>query len=254
MAIKQSFTWWSFQGRGVESLELLKGAAKIGFSAVELIDPDKFEMACDLGLAIAAHNGHGSLTDGFNNPNLHGSLEKEVLGNIELAVKHQIPNLIVFSGNRQVGVSDYSGAEFTAQGLARLAPIAEEAGVTLILELFNSKVDHPGYQADHVNWGVQVCELVGSPNVKILYDIYHMQIMEGDIIRTIRHNSQHFRHYHTAGCPGRNDLDVEQELQYAPIINAIQTTGYPGYIAHEFFPKGNPLAALQAAYDLCNDA
>ncbi len=159
----------------------------------------------------------------------------------------KIPNLLCFSGNRN-GLDDEVGAEITAAGLARIAPAAEEAGVTLVLELLNSKVDHPDYQADHTAWGVQVCRAVGSPRVKLLYDIYHMQIMEGDIIRTIQAVHPFIGLYHTAGNPGRNDLDDEQELNYAAILRAIRATGYTGYISHEFIPKGDPAAALRTTF------
>jgi hydroxypyruvate isomerase len=159
--------------------------------------------------------------------------------------------VIVFSGNRD-GLDDKTGAEITAQGLKRLARTAQDEGVTLILELLNSKVDHPDYQADKTIWGVQVCQMVDSPAVKLLYDIYHMQVMEGDIIRTIREHHAYFGHYHTAGNPGRQELDERQELQYKPIIQAIAATGYKGYLGHEFIPTGDPEVALRQAFEICN--
>ncbi len=160
--------------------------------------------------------------------------------------------MIVFSGERRDGLSESHGAENTARGLLRVSKAAEDAGVNLIIELLNSKVDHKGYQCDRTDWGLEVCRMVSSPRVKLLYDIYHMQIMEGDIIRTIRDSHAHFAHYHTAGNPGRRDMDDTQELNYPPIMRAILETGYTGYVGHEFIPKGDPVAALQAAYDLCN--
>ena len=168
-----------------------------------------------------------------------------------MAEQWKIPNLICFSGSREA-IDDTEGADITAEGLRRVAPAAEAAGVNLVIELLNSKVDHPDYQCDHTAWGIQVCQMVDSPRVKLLYDIYHMQIMEGDIIRTIRAHHQYFAHYHTAGNPGRNDMDDTQELYYPPIIRAIQETGYDGYVGHEFIPKGDPIAALRAAYELCD--
>src|SRR6266487_212171 len=150
------------------------------------------------------------------------------------------------------GLDDKTGAEITALGLKRLARFAQDEGVTLILELLNSKVDHPDYQADKTAWGVEVCQMVDSPAVRLLYDIYHMQVMEGDIIRTIREQHAYFGHYHTAGNPGRQELDERQELQYKPIIQAIAATGYKGYLGQEFIPSGNPEVALRQAFDICN--
>ena len=144
-----------------------------------------------------------------------------------------------------------AGAASTAAGLARVAPAAADAGVTLVLELLNSKVDHPDYQADHTAWGVQVCRAVGASHVKLLYDIYHMQLMEGDIIRTIQAAHPFIGHYHTAGNPGRNDLDDEQELNYPAILRAIRATGYMGYIGHEFIPEGDPAVALHTTFKQC---
>src|SRR5262249_43456929 len=139
-----------------------------------------------------------------------------------------------------------------AEGLGGVAKLAEQAGVTLVLELLNSKVDHPDYQCDHTTWGVAVCRAVGSPRVKLLYDIYHMQIMEGDIIRTIREHHGLFGHYHTAGNPGRHELNQSQELNYPAIMAAIAATGYDGYIGQEFVPLGDPVAGLRAAFELCD--
>ena len=172
---------------------------------------------------------------------------------LEQAVKYQIPNLIVFSGNRR-GLSDTEGAENTIEGLRRVAPAAEAKGITLVMELLNSKVDHHDYQCDHTSWGVQVIQRVNSPRVKLLYDIYHMQIMEGDIIRTLRENIGFIGHIHTAGNPGRADMDQTQELYYPAIVRAIAETGYAGYVGHEFVPKGDPIEAIRATYKMCEEA
>jgi hydroxypyruvate isomerase len=171
--------------------------------------------------------------------------------NIRDAVQWGIPNLICFSGNRN-GLDDTTGAEITAEGLRAVARDAEDAGVTLVLELLNSKVDHPDYQCDRTLWGLGVCRMVNSPRVKLLYDIYHMQIMEGDIIRTITDNHATFGHYHTAGNPGRNNIDDTQELNYAAIMRAILATGYQGYVGQEFIARGDPVAALRDAFERCN--
>jgi hydroxypyruvate isomerase len=250
--IKQSVSWWCF-ARALSPRELVRASAEIGYAAVELAGQEHWQLIKDHGLAIASTGGHVSIEAGLNRRDQHDRIEQEIRASIALAEQWNIPNLICFSGSR-AGLDDSEGAEIAAEGLRRVAPMAEEAGVTLVLELLNSKVDHPDYQCDHTAWGVQVCEMVGSPRVKLLYDIYHMQIMEGDIIRTIRDHHQHFGHYHTAGNPGRNDLDETQELNYPPIIRAIVETGYDGYLGHEFIPKGDPIAALRAAYTLCDGA
>jgi hydroxypyruvate isomerase len=182
----------------------------------------------------------------------HSAIEDTILKNLELAKKFEIPNLIVFSGERRPGHSDEEGIENSAIGLKRVAKAAEDAGINLIIELLNSKVDHKGYQCDKTLWGVAVCNLVDSPRVKLLYDIYHMQIMEGDIIRTIQDYHYYFAHYHTAGNPGRGDMDDTQELCYPPIAKAVSATGYTGYFGHEFIPRGDVVEALEAAYKLCD--
>jgi hydroxypyruvate isomerase len=247
--MKQSFTWWSFS-KGQNPDELLKAAADIGYSAVEILDEKDFPLSKEYGLTMALHRGHLGLTKGMNRREHHAGIMKELEANIKIAEEWNIPNLVCFSGNRD-GISDNEGAEITAEILRKAAPLAEGAGVMLVLELLNSKVDHLDYQCDTTAWGVKVIEMVGSPKVKLLYDIYHMQIMEGDLIRTIKNNHQHFGHYHTAGNPGRNEINEIQEIYYPPIFRAIRDTGYKGYIAHEFVPTGDVKAALKQAFDLC---
>ncbi len=252
MPIHQSVSWWCFSGKGVEDDALLKQAKEIGYEAVELINESLFDRVVDAGLRIASHGGHASISSGLNDPSQHSRIEDEINKNLEKAVKYNIPNLIVFSGERREGLTEEQGAENTAEGLRRVSGAAEKAGVNLIIELLNSKVDHKNYQCDRSPWGIGVCKAVGSPRVKLLYDIYHMQIMEGDIIRTIRDGGEYFAHYHTAGNPGRRDMDDTQELLYPPIMTAILETGYDGFVGHEFIPKGEPVAALKAAFALCN--
>ncbi len=254
MPIKQSFSWWCFAGRGVSDEQLLQQARKIGYEAVELLDMPLLGQARDLGFVIASHQGHQSLDRGLNELKEHARIEEEIEATLALAQKHAIPNLVVFSGKRRPGLSDEEGLENTAQGLARLAPAAEQAGVTLVLELLNSKIDHAGYQGDHTLWGVEACRRVGSPRVKLLYDIYHMQVMEGDLIRTIREHHACFGHVHTAGVPGRHDLDDRQEIHYTAVLGALAQTGYNGMVGHEFIPKADPIAALKAAWQLCRTA
>jgi hydroxypyruvate isomerase len=249
--IRQSLAWWCFGNRGVEARALLSAAKEIGYEGVELIGQEHWDLVREVGLRIVAHGGHRSLTDGLNKRENHARITDELHASLELAKQYDIPALIVFSGNRN-GLDDDAGAENTAEGLRQVAGAAEAAGVTLVLELLNSKVDHKDYQCDHTAWGVRVCERVGSPRVKLLYDIYHMQIMEGDLIRTVRDHHAHFGHYHTAGNPGRRDMDDTQEIWYPPIMRAIAETSYDGYVGHEFRPKDDPIAALRKAFDLCN--
>ena len=249
--IKQSISWWCFTQRGMTIERMVRIATDIGYEAIELVEQEHWQFIKDHGLAIASLKGQSSIEEGFNRREHHDRLEREVRVNIALAAQWDIPNVIVFSGNR-AGLDDKTGAEITAQGLKRLARTAQGEGVTLILELLNSKVDHPDYQADKTIWGVQVCQMVDSPAVKLLYDIYHMQVMEGDIIRTIREHHAYFGHYHTAGNPGRQELDERQELQYKPIIQAIAATGYKGYLGQEFIPTGDPEVALRQAFEVCN--
>lgn len=251
--MKQSFTYWSFANRGLTNEELLKVASEIGYDAVELIEEDLFSTVRKHGLAISAHRAHDSLTQGLNHREYHQRILKEFDTNLKLAGLWKIPNLICFSGNRE-GISEDEGAEITAEGLQKMAPLAQSAGVTLILELLNSKVDHPDYQCDHTSWGIKVVKTVNSPSVKLLYDIYHMQIMEGDLIRTIQNNHQHFAHYHTAGNPGRHEFNNAQEIFYPPIFKAIQATGFDGYIAHEFIPTQDVALSLREAFGICKQS
>ena len=251
--IRQSASWWCFVRGDFTPEKFVRAAADIGYEAVELVDQQYWPLVKDHGLAIASVGAHRSLTDGLNRRENHDRIEQEILKNLELALQWSIPNLICFSGNR-MGLDDEAGAEITAEGLRRVAKAAEDAGVNLVMELLNSKVDHKDYQCDHTAWGVKVCKMVDSPRVKLLYDIYHMQIMEGDIIRTIRDYGSYFGHYHTAGNPGRHDMDDSQELYYPAIMRAIAESGYTGFVGHEFVPKGDPVEALRAAYELCNVA
>ncbi len=249
--IRQSISWWCFIPGKMTPDALLRAAAEIGYEAIDLVTPEYWQLVKDYGLKIAAVNGHASIIDGLNRRENGDRISRELEANIVLAAQWEIPNLICFSGNRN-GLRDDEGAEITAENLSRVARIAEEAGVTLALELLNSKVDHAGYQCDKTAWGVKVCQMVGSQHVKLLYDIYHMQIMEGDIIRTIADNRPYLGHYHTAGNPGRHEIDNTQELNYRAIMHAILDTGYTGYVGQEFIPLGDPLQALHSAFTICD--
>ncbi len=250
--IKQSLAWWCF-GRFATPEALIAEAAKIGYHGVEMCPQEHWQKVRDSGMRIITEGGHQSIAEGFNRRENHDRIEREITEKLALAQKWEIPCLIVFSGNRN-GLPDAAGLEATVEGLQRLAKPAEDAGVTLVLELLNSKVDHADYQCDHTSWGAAVCEAVNSPRVKLLYDIYHMQIMEGDVISCIRSNVQQIGHIHTAGVPGRHDLDDTQELYYPAICRAIAATDYEGYVGQEFTPRNgeNWAAALRQAYDACN--
>jgi hydroxypyruvate isomerase len=249
--IAQSVSWWCFVPQRMSPKDFLETVARIGYTALDLVPVDQLSTARSFGLKIAAIGGHDSIEIGLNRRDQHERIRREIEEKLELAVRYEIPNLICFSGSRSATTSDADGVAITAEGLAALAPLAENAGVNLVLELLNSRVDHPDYQADHTEWGVRVCSEVNSARVRLLYDIYHMQIMEGDIIRTIQTAHPWIAHYHTAGNPGRNDLDDAQELNYSAILRAIKATGYEGYVAHEFLPKADPAVALERTFSRC---
>lgn len=248
--ITQSVSWWCFVPNKLSPEQFIHAAAEAGFTALDLVPVEYAQMVADHGLAIASMGGHRSTSVGLNQWDQHDRIEHEIRTNLVHAERWNVPNLVCFSGNRN-GLDDASGAEITAAGLARLVPAAEAAGVTLTLELLNSKIDHPDYQADHTPWGVHVCNMVASPRVKLLYDIYHMYIMEDNVISTIQQFHPYIAHYHTAGHPGRNDLDDEQEINYPAILQTIHATNYAGYIGHEFLPKGDPVAALRKTFTFC---
>lgn len=257
MRIQQSICYPLFMPKDMSLEVLVKTAAEIGYAAIELWSrpadlAEIVALAKRYGLVVASMSGHASLPDGLNKRSNHARIVAELKTSIEIAAQYEIPGLICFSGNRQPHMSELEAIEAVADGLRQIAPYAEQMGVNLNVELLNSKVDHPGYQCDHTAWGVAVCERVNSPRVKLLYDIYHMAIMEGDIIRNIRENIKWIGHFHTAGNPGRNDLDDTQELNYRGICRAIAVTGYELYVGHEFRPKGDPIAALHQTFAICN--
>ncbi len=257
MRIKQSICYPIFKGDDMSLEELFAAWAEIGGAAVELwgwdetVD-DVAATARKHGLALASISGHGSLPDGLNKRSNHDRIEAELRRSIDKASELEVPGLICFSGNRQPHADEVQAIDACADGLKRVADYAEAKGVNLNIELLNSKVNHAGYQCDHTAWGAAVCEKVGSPRVKMLFDIYHMQIMEGDVIRNITENIQWIGHFHTAGVPGRRDLDDEQELNYRGICKAIAASGYEYYVGHEYKPKADPLASLRQAFEACD--
>ncbi len=217
----------------------------MGVVGYDLRGPQDFPILKKYGLIPTMVPGGSTIPDGTNDKALHDGIEKRMREAIDAAAEAGAPNVIALSGNRK-GRSDEEGLENTVIYFNRIKKYAEDKGVTLCLELLNSKVNHPDYQCDHTAWGVEVCKRVGSARVKLLYDIYHMQIMEGDIIRTIKDNIQYIAHFHTAGNPGRHEMDDTQEMNYRGIAKAIADLGYQGYVAHEYSPLGDPLVSLEA--------
>jgi hydroxypyruvate isomerase len=252
--IRQSVCRWCYKDIPLD--RLCTFAAQIGLKGIDLLQPDEYEVPRRFGLLCTmAYAGGGTIPEALNRPEHHADIEAAFRTNIPLAAKAGIPNVITFSGNRR-GMADDEGARNTIAGLNRVKKIAEDNGVTICLELLNSKVNHPDYMCDHTAWGVRVMQEVNSPNVKLLYDIYHMQIMEGDLIATIRENTapnaSWIGHFHTGGVPGRHELDDTQEIQWDGVMRAIAASGFKGYVAHEFLPTHDPFTSLRAAVDLCD--
>ena len=249
--INHSVCQWCYSAIPLE--ELAKAAKGMGIASVELLGADKWPVVIKEGLTCAM--GYATsigLNKGFNDPSLHEQLLKDFTVALPKAADAGLKNLICFSGNRN-GLSDEQGLENCAKGLDAVAKLAGKYNITIAMELLNSKVNHKDYQCDHTEWGVKLCEKVGSPNFKLLYDIYHMQIMEGDVIATIRKYKDYIAHYHTGGVPGRHEIDETQELYYPAIMKAIVETGFKGHVAQEFIPaKADPLASLNAAVKLCD--
>jgi len=252
-AFKHSVTRWPFEKLSVD--ELARAARRLDMHSVELLEPGEWAVARAHGLTCAmgyapAGDPRTRLTKGWNRTEHHAWLLPGYEQGIRLAAAAGVPNVICFSGNRD-GASDEAGLAACAAGLRRLMPVAEEQGVTVCMELLNSRVDHKDYQCDRTPWGAALVERVGSPRFKLLYDIYHMQIMEGDVIRTIREHHARIAHYHIAGVPGRHEPDGTQELNYPAIMRALADVGFTGYVAQEFIPTRDPLTSLAEAVKIC---
>ncbi|SEL92809.1 hydroxypyruvate isomerase family protein [Parapedobacter koreensis] len=249
--INHSVCRWCYPS--IPLADLCQAAKDMGISGIDLVGPDEWPVLEQYGLHAALPHGAGKgITEGFNDPRLHDELVANYETMIPKVAAAGYDQLICFSGNRN-GLDDEQGIRNCASGLKRLMDTAEKHGVTLVMELLNSKVDHPDYQCDHTAWGVAVCDEMGSERFKLLYDIYHMQIMEGDVIATIRKYSPYIAHYHTGGVPGRNEIDETQELNYPAIMKAIVETGFKGHVAQEFIPKRpDPLASLKQAITICD--
>ena len=223
----------------------------MGLPAIDLLTPEEWPVAREFGLTCSMGSGLGGpIEHGINDPANHDAIVGSLQKGIPLAAKAGVPNVITFFGNRR-GRSDADAIAHCVAALNRVKSVAEDHGVTVCIELLNSKVNHKDYQGDRTPFGVEVVSAVNSPRVKLLYDIYHMQIMEGDVIRTLRDHRQWIAHYHTGGVPGRNEIDATQELNYTAIARAIAETGFGGYVAHEFIPLRDPLSSLRAAVELC---
>jgi len=248
--LRQSASRWCYQK--IPLPEFARAVKEMGLTAIDLLKEDEWPVVRDLGLTCSmGYGGGGTIADGLNNKANHDAIVSGLEKSLPMAVKLGVPNLITFFGNRK-GMPDQEGLDNCVIGLNRIKKAAEDARVTICLEVLNSKVDHKDYLGDRSAYGFQVIKAVGSPRVKVLYDAYHMQIMEGDLIRTIRDNYQAIAHYHTGGVPGRHELDDTQEVQWRTVAAAIADTGFTGYFAHEFVPTRDPLTSLREAVALCD--
>jgi hydroxypyruvate isomerase len=248
--LKQAATRGCF-GKGKSLEQSCKEASDLGLKGIDLVGPADWPTLKKYGLVPTMAPGGSSIRDGINRSENHASIEARCREAIDLAAAGAVPNVILLSGERK-GLPDEEGIENSVIFLNKVKKQAEDKGVTLCLELLNSKVNHPDYQCDRTWWGVEVCKRVESPRVKLLYDIYHMQVMEGDIIATIRKSFQWIGHFHTAGVPGRHEIDETQELNYRPIAQAIVDLGFTGYFAHEYSPLKDPIASLEQAIRTCD--
>ncbi|MFT7033841.1 MAG: hydroxypyruvate isomerase [Cyclobacteriaceae bacterium] len=249
--INHSVCKWCYKDIPLE--DLCKSAEKIGLNSIELLGPKDWPMLKKYGLTCAMGNGAElGLTKGFNDPQYHDQLIKNYTEAIPIAAKAGIKNIICFSGNRN-GMDDEVGMKNSAKALKKIISLAEQYKITIVMELLNSKINHKDYMCDHTAWGAALADEVGSDRFKLLYDIYHMQIMEGDVVNTIRDYQQYIAHYHTGGVPGRNEIDDTQELNYKMIMKAIVDTGFKGHVAQEFIPKReDKLKSLKQGVDICD--
>jgi hydroxypyruvate isomerase len=248
--LKQSVSRWCYAK--IPMPEFCKAVAGMGLTAIDLLEEAEWQVVRDAGLICSmGYAGGGSIRDGLNVKANHDAIVKNFERLIPKAKAMQVPNVITFFGNRK-GMGDEEASANCIEGLNRVKKIAEDSGVTICVELLNSKVDHKDYQGDRTKFGVDIVKAVGSPRVKLLYDIYHMQIMEGDLIRTIRDNKDYLAHFHTGGVPGRHELDGTQEVTWRAVATAIADLKFDGYLAHEFVPTRDPLTSLREAVALCD--
>ncbi|MEP7253641.1 MAG: TIM barrel protein [Ginsengibacter sp.] len=250
--INHSVCRWTYNFLSLE--ELCKAVKDIGFGAIDLVGPKEWPILQQHGIfsSMCYTAGENSLTKGWNNPDYHAVLTKDMTEVIPLAAKAGYKNVICFSGSRN-GMDDETGLKNCADGLKKIMSLAEKNNIMVQMELLNSKVDHKDYMCDHTAWGVELCKSINSENFKLLYDIYHMQIDEGDVIRTIQDHHQYLGHYHTGGVPGRHEIDESQELFYPAIMRAILKTGFKDYVAQEFIPAADDkIASLRKAVQICD--
>jgi hydroxypyruvate isomerase len=248
--LKQSVSRWPFNK--IPLPEFCRAVADLGLTAIDLLEEPDWSVVRPYGLVCSmGYAGGGSIADGLNVKANHEAIVRNFEKLIPRAAAAGVPNVITFFGNRR-GMSDQEAIANSVEGLDRVKKIGEDHGVTICVELLNSKVDHKDYQGDRTAYGVDIVKAVASPRVKLLYDIYHMQIMEGDLIRTIRDNRDFIAHFHTGGVPGRNELDEKQEVNWRAVCQAIVDLGFSGYLAHEFRPTRDPIASLREAVAICD--
>ena len=258
--INHSACKWCYKGIPLE--DLCSAGKEMGLSSIDLVDPVDFPTLKKHGLTSAmisfptikngAGDEIGTIPHGFNNPANHDLLVQAYEPHLKASADFGAKHVICFSGNRN-GLDEEQGIKNCVAGLQKVLPLAEKLGITLVMELLNSRVNHPDYMCDKSAWGIELCKRLGSPNFKLLFDIYHMQIMEGDIIATIKRDNQYFAHYHTGGVPGRHEIDDTQELNYPAIMKAIVDTGFKGHVAQEFIPaKPDALGSLRQAVRICD--
>lgn len=252
--IHHSACYWCYGSIPLE--KFCADIKKIGLTAIDLLKADEWDTAKKYGLEVTmCYGGDLGIPNGWNDPQHHDTMLKNYTESIPLAAKYGYKNIICFSGNRN-GMDDETGLKNCTEGLKKLMPVAEKYKINIVMELLNSKVDHHDYMCDHTAWGVELCKRVGSGNFKLLYDIYHMQIMEGDVIHTIRDYHEYIAHYHTGGVPGRREIDNTQELYYPAVMKAILETGYQGHVAQEFIPtpkdEAGKIASLEKCVKICD--
>src|SRR5205823_1111131 len=248
--LKQSVSRWPYPQIALP--EFCRACADMGLTAIDLLEEADWATVRQYGLVCSmGYAGGGTIPDGLNVRANHDAIVRQFQETLPRAAAARVPNVITFFGNRR-GMGDAEAIANCIEGLNRVKKIGEDHGVTICVELLNSKVNHPDYQGDRTAFGVEVVKAVASPRVKLLYDIYHMQIMEGDVIRTIRDNRQYIAHFHTGGVPGRHELDDTQEINWKAVCRAIADTGFTGYVAHEFVPTRDPITSLREAVALCD--
>ena len=247
--LKQSVARWCYGSMSLD--DLCKSAAAIGLHAIDLLEENEWDVPLKYGLVCSMPMGPGGIPVGWNRTENHDDLVKKSEALLPKVAAKKIPNIILFSGNRGQ-TTDADGIRNCAAGIKRIAPLAEKLGLTLCLEYLNSRHDHQDYHFDHTDFGIEVCKQVASPRMKLLYDLYHVQIMEGDLIQRIRDIKDFIGHYHTGGVPGRHEIDDTQETNYRAVAKAIVDTGYQGFVAHEFIPTRDPMTSLRQAAELCD--